>query len=85
MNRDRLTAALITLLISALIVVALCVITLGAAAVNPLVPENKDDDEILFTEVEIKQIPFKPVRAADNRPAASAAAEVSGTTDHDSG
>ncbi|MDE6462479.1 MAG: hypothetical protein K2L32_06855 [Muribaculaceae bacterium] len=85
MNRDRLTAALITLLISALIVVALCVITLGAAAVNTLVPENKDDDEILFTEVEIKQIPFKPVRAADNRPAASAAAEVSGTTDHDSG
>lgn len=85
MNRDRLTAALITLLISALIVVALCIITISAAAVNPLAPDDREDDEILFTEVEMKQIPFKPMRAVDNRPAASASAEVSGVTDHDAG
>lgn len=85
MNSDRITAALITALTVVIIVVALFCISISATTPSLLTPDPADENEILFTEVEIKQIPFKPVKAADKRPASSAAAEVSGVTDHDSG
>lgn len=91
MNRDssktdRLIAALATLLVSALAIVMLCVVTISASAGRLLDPaDDEADEEILFTDVELKPIPYKPVKARDNKPASSAAAEVSGTDAHDSG
>ncbi len=82
--KDRIIAALATLLICAVIIVMLCILSISITGSRVLVPEE-EEKEILFTEVEMKQIPFKPIKSANNRPAASAAAEVSGTTDHDSG
>lgn len=83
---DRLLAALITLLVTALCVVTLCIVTISAThhSLTECADEN-DDNEILFTDVELKAIPFKPIKSPDNRPAASAAAEVSGTDASDSG
>lgn len=80
----RLAALLITLLIVVLSGALLCIVTLKASA-SRLPDLEENDGEILFTEVEIKQIPYKPVPAVDNQPAASASAEVSGTSAEDSG
>lgn len=91
MNRDssktdRLIAALVTLLVSVLAVGLLCVVTISVAPGRLLEPTDEEpDDEILFTDVELKAIPYKPVKALDNKPAASSAAEVSGTDADDSG
>lgn len=82
---DRLLAALITLAVTALCVTLLCVMTISATGAKTLPLPDEEENEILFTEVEMKSVPFKPLKSADNRPAASAAAEVSGTSAHDSG
>lgn len=85
-KKDRLLAALLTLLISALAVGLLCMVTISASDGRLLNPADEPEEtEILFTEVELKTIPYKPVKSLDNKPAASASAEVSGTDANDAG
>lgn len=85
-KKDKLLAALLTLLISTLGIGLLCVVTISASAGRLIDPaDEEEENEILFTDVELKPIPYKPIKSPDNNPAASAAAEVSGTDAQDSG
>lgn len=78
-RRDKLAAALITVIIVALTFTAMMLVRVSSATSAMPVADDADEQEIFFADIEYTDITTRPTPTVDNQPANSAAAEVSGT------
>ncbi len=82
---DRIAAALVTLATALLTITVLLLVKVVSPASSILPPADAQQQEIFFTDIEYREIPFRPTPTVDKRPANSSSAETSGTDMKDNG